>query len=124
MVRATWNGVVLAEADDTVVVEGNHYFPPDALNREYFAASDHQSVCSWKGQASYYNVRLGVAIPDPRCVMTTLAQDELPKDNEVLRTLARQNRLDVAGGLYPCAGVYATVESTGTIRPGDSVSLT
>jgi len=55
--------------------------------------------------------------------MTTLAQDELPKDTEVLRTLARQNRLDVAGGLYPCAGVYATVESTGTVRPGDSVSL-
>jgi uncharacterized protein len=69
-------------------------------------------------------VRLGVAIPDPRCVMTTLAQDELPKDTEVLRTLARQNRLDVAGGLYPCAGVYATVESTGTIREGDGVSLT
>jgi len=56
MVRATWNGVVLAEADDTVVVEGNHYFPPDAVNREYFAASDHQSVCSWKGQASYYDI--------------------------------------------------------------------
>jgi uncharacterized protein YcbX len=70
------------------------------------------------------SVRLGVAIPDPRCVMTTLAQDELPKDTEVLRTLARQNRLDVAGGLYPCAGVYATVESTGTIREGDRVSLT
>ena len=69
-------------------------------------------------------VRLGVAIPDPRCVMTTLAQDELPKDTEVLRTLARQNRLDVAGGLYPCAGAYATVESTGTIREGDGVSLT
>jgi energy-coupling factor transporter ATP-binding protein EcfA2 len=54
---------------------------------------------------------------------TTLAQDDLPKDTEVLRTLARQNRLDVAGGLYPCAGVYATVESKGTVRPGDSVSL-
>jgi uncharacterized protein YcbX len=69
-------------------------------------------------------VRLGVTIPDPRCVMTTLAQDELPKDTEVLRTLARQNRIDVAGGLYPCAGVYATVESAGTIREGDPVSLT
>jgi MOSC domain-containing protein len=69
-------------------------------------------------------VRLGVAIPDPRCVMTTLAQDELPKDSEVLRSLARHNRLDVAGGRYPCAGVYATVESTGTIRTGDGVSLT
>jgi uncharacterized protein len=68
--------------------------------------------------------RLGVAIPDPRCVMTTLAQDELPKDTEVLRTLVRQNRLDVAGGLYPCAGVYAMVESGGTIRQGDVVSLT
>jgi hypothetical protein len=41
MVRATWNGAVLAESDDTVAVEGNHYFPPDALNREYFAARDH-----------------------------------------------------------------------------------
>jgi MOSC domain-containing protein len=68
--------------------------------------------------------RLNVALLDPRCVMTTLAQDELPKDSEVLRTLARQNRLDVAGGRYPCAGVYATVESTGTIRAGDGVSLT
>jgi MOSC domain-containing protein len=69
-------------------------------------------------------VRLGVAIPDPRCVMTTLAQDELPQDREVLRTLARQNRVEVAGGFYPCAGVYATVESAGTIRQGDVVSLT
>jgi uncharacterized protein YcbX len=70
------------------------------------------------------SVRLGVAIPDPRCVMTTLAQDKLPQDREVLRTLAQQNRVEVAGGLYPCAGVYATVESVGTIRTGDVVSLT
>jgi len=79
----------------------------------------------WTGHGLFIGagVRLSVVIPDPRCVMTTLAQDELPKDTEVLRTLARQNRLDVAGGLYPCAGVYATVESTGTVRPGDSVSL-
>lgn len=56
MIRATWNGAVLAEADDTVVVEGNHYFPPDALHREYFATSDHRSVCPWKGQASYYDI--------------------------------------------------------------------
>ena len=67
--------------------------------------------------------RIGVAIPDPRCVMTTLAQDELPKDTEVLRTLVRQNRIDVAGGMYPCAGVYATVEAAGTIREGDAVTL-
>jgi uncharacterized protein YcbX len=69
------------------------------------------------------DVQLDVSIPDPRCVMTTLAQDELAKDTEVLRTLVRQNRLDVAGGLYPCAGVYASVGSAGTIRVGDRVSL-
>jgi len=56
MVRAIWNGAVLAESDDTVVVEGNHYFPADALNGEYFAASDHHSVCPWKGQASYHDI--------------------------------------------------------------------
>jgi uncharacterized protein len=69
------------------------------------------------------DVRLSVSIPDPRCVMTTLAQDELPKDTEVLRTLVRHNRIDVAGGLYPCAGVYATVAAPGTIRAGDTAVL-
>jgi uncharacterized protein YcbX len=70
------------------------------------------------------DVRLRVAIPDPRCVMTTLSQDDLPKDNEVLRTLVRNNRLDVAGsGRYPCAGVYAVAESVGAMHTGDAVSL-
>jgi hypothetical protein len=59
-------------------------------------------------------VRLSVAIPDPRCVMTTLAQDELPKDSDILRTLVRHNRLQVAGaGQYPCVGVYAVVKAEG-----------
>jgi uncharacterized protein (DUF427 family) len=56
MARAIWNGVVLAESDQTVMVEGNHYFPPNSINREYFAESQHQSVCYWKGKASYYTV--------------------------------------------------------------------
>jgi uncharacterized protein len=69
-------------------------------------------------------VRLGVALPDPRCVMTTLAQEELPKDTEVLRTLTRHNRVQVgAAGLFPCAGVYAVVEVPGTLRVGDRVAL-
>ena len=68
-------------------------------------------------------VRLTVFIPDPRCVMTTLAQDDLPKDNDILRTLAQHNRLDVAGGLWPCAGVYAVVEAAGTTQQGDRVAL-
>jgi uncharacterized protein YcbX len=67
--------------------------------------------------------RLAVFLPDPRCVMTTVAQADLPRDTEILRTLVRHNRLDVAGGLYPCAGVYTVVEAPGTIRAGDPVSL-
>ena len=55
--------------------------------------------------------------------MTTMAQGELPKDTEVLRTLVRHNRIDVAGGLYPCAGVYATVAQPGTVRAGDRAVL-
>jgi len=54
--RATWNGALLAESDETVQVEGNHYFPPDSVNREYFADSDTHTVCAWKGLASYLTV--------------------------------------------------------------------
>jgi len=54
--KAIWNDTVLAESDDTVVVEGNHYFPPDSLHREYFRASDHRTTCPWKGTASYYTI--------------------------------------------------------------------
>jgi uncharacterized protein YcbX len=69
-------------------------------------------------------VRIRVALPDPRCVMTALAQDELPKDTEILRTLAQRNRIQVgAAGEYPCAGVYAVVEATGSVRTGDPVAL-
>ena len=69
-------------------------------------------------------IRFAVALPDPRCVMTTLAQDELPRDTDVLRALVRHNRIQVGdAGLFPCVGVYAVVESSGTLRTGDSVSL-
>jgi uncharacterized protein (DUF427 family) len=56
--KAIWNGTVLAESDDTVVVEGNHYFPPESLNRAYFAESDHQTTCPWKGEARYYDIEV------------------------------------------------------------------
>lgn len=56
MIRALWNGAVLAEAPETVRLEGNHYFPADSLNREYFADSATTSVCPWKGTAHYYSV--------------------------------------------------------------------
>ena len=58
MARAIWNGVVLAEYDSTKVVEGNHYFPPDSINRDYFCENDRTTVCPWKGVASYYDVEV------------------------------------------------------------------
>ena len=69
------------------------------------------------------SVQLAVSIPDPRCVMPTLVQEDLPKDNGILRALVRHNRLDVAGALSPCAGVYATVTAAGAVRSGDEVML-
>lgn len=54
--RAIWNNKVIAESHDTVVVEGNHYFPRDSLAMEYFVDSDTQTVCGWKGTASYYSI--------------------------------------------------------------------
>lgn len=51
--KATWNGVVVAESDATVVIEGNHYFPADSIKAEYFVSSDTHTTCSWKGVASY-----------------------------------------------------------------------
>ena len=55
-VAATWNGTELARSDDTVIVEGNHYFPKDSVNHEFLAESEHNSVCFWKGTAAYYDV--------------------------------------------------------------------
>ena len=57
--KATWNGAVLAESDDTVIVEGNHYFPPDAVRREHFRESATHTNCPWKGEASYFDVVVG-----------------------------------------------------------------
>ena len=72
--RAVFNGETIAESGDTVVVEGNHYFPPSSLNMKYFEKSDATSFCPWKGHASYYSVRVGDKLsegaawyyPDPK----------------------------------------------------------
>lgn len=58
MAKAIWNGVVLAESDKTVMVEGNHYFPIDSVNMEYFNDSSTHTTCPWKGLASYYTVEV------------------------------------------------------------------
>ncbi len=54
--KAVWKDAVLAESDDTIVVEGNHYFPPESIKKEYFRESETHTVCSWKGIASYYSI--------------------------------------------------------------------
>ncbi|MGI5219483.1 DUF427 domain-containing protein [Nocardia sp. CA-290969] len=65
MMRAVWNGVVLAESPHTVLVEGNHYFPPESLRRQYLRDSGTKSLCPWKGVARYYTVTVGAAVePD------------------------------------------------------------
>jgi len=72
--KAIWRGAVLAQSDETVVVENNHYFPPSSINREYFSESDTHSTCPWKGLASYYDIVVGESenkdaawyYPDPK----------------------------------------------------------
>ena len=54
--KASWHNAVLAQSDDITVVEGNHYFPPESINKEYFKESTTHTTCSWKGEASYFDV--------------------------------------------------------------------
>ena len=63
--KAIWNNTVIAESEDTVLVEGNHYFPASALKREVVTFSNHRTSCAWKGQASYYSLLInGELNPD------------------------------------------------------------
>ena len=57
--KATWENTLLAESDKTIVIEGNQYFPPDCIKKEFFKASDTHSTCPWEGLASYYHVQVG-----------------------------------------------------------------
>ena len=80
MPKAIWKGVVLAESDDTEIVEGNQYFPPDSLERQYFRETEEHSLCSWKGTANYYDVVIDGQIneqaawyyPDPMPAATNI----------------------------------------------------
>jgi len=74
MTRAIWNGIVIAESSHTEVVEGNHYFPADSVNRDWLHESETTSMCPWKGTASYYHVQVDGEVlsdaawyyPDPK----------------------------------------------------------
>jgi len=54
--KAIWENKILAESDDTIVIENNHYFPPSSINQQYFTKSDTTSICPWKGTANYYTI--------------------------------------------------------------------
>ncbi len=79
--KAIWNGVVVAESDKTEVVEGNHYFPPESIRREYFLPSQTHTICHWKGTASYYtldvngqtNVDAAWYYPEPKPAAANIA---------------------------------------------------
>lgn len=58
MAKAVWGGKTIAESNDTVVIEGNQYFPPDAVNKSFLASSNHTSICPWKGTAHYFHVEV------------------------------------------------------------------
>jgi uncharacterized protein (DUF427 family) len=58
MAKAIWNDTVIAESDETIIVEGNHYFPLDSVNQDYLRTNDHHTTCFWKGVASYYDVEV------------------------------------------------------------------
>jgi len=72
--KAIWHDVILAESDETISVEGNYYFPPESIKKEYFKQSDYHTTCPWKGEASYYNIVVDQEInndgawfyPDPK----------------------------------------------------------
>ncbi len=56
--KAIWNDTILAESDDTIVIENNHYFPPGSIRKEFFRESDTHTYCPWKGEASYYHLEV------------------------------------------------------------------
>jgi uncharacterized protein (DUF427 family) len=54
--KAIWNNIIIAESDETIVIEGNHYFPPDSIKKKFFKSSELRTLCHWKGEASYYTI--------------------------------------------------------------------
>lgn len=74
MAKAIWNGVVLAESSETIRVEGNHYFPPESINKAFLKDTSTHTICPWKGQASYYSIEVNGEVnkdaawyyPDPK----------------------------------------------------------
>ena len=58
MAKAIWNDTVLAQSNDTIIIDGNHYFPPESINKQYFQESNKHTICPWKGSANYYDIEV------------------------------------------------------------------
>lgn len=97
MKRAVWKGVVLAEAENTVKVEGNHYFPMESLNLQYFADSDHTSVCPWKGTARYLDVVVDGAV-NPAAAWYYPRPSEAAREITDHAAFGRGVRIETPGG--------------------------
>ena len=101
MAKASWNGAVLAESDRTVIVEGNQYFPPDSVHVEYFRPSDTQTVCPWKGTASYRNVEVNGEAQRRRRMVLPRSQARRRANQGLRRILeGRARRAVVSAVLY------------------------
>lgn len=74
--KAIWNGEILAMSDATIIVEGNHYFPPESIIKRFFTASDTRTVCGWKGEASYYDVTVNETVNSDAAWYYPNAKDE------------------------------------------------
>jgi len=95
MAKAIWNGAVLAESMACVIIEGDYYFPPDALKRQYFKPSATHTTCPWKGEASYYDVSANGGGQQGRRVVLPRAQGRRQEHHWLCRILERRQ----GGGL-------------------------
>ncbi|KZM75135.1 DUF427 domain-containing protein [Nocardia terpenica] len=121
MMRAIWNETVIAESPRTVRVEGNDYFPPESLHRQYFADSPSRSLCPWKGLASYYNVIVnGEVHPD--------AAWYYPKPSPLARKIKNHvafwGEVQVEGTQERATTEATAIESTDDQRPSWLARLT
>ncbi|HVU31613.1 MAG TPA: DUF427 domain-containing protein [Sphingomicrobium sp.] len=93
MVQARWNGETIADSDSTIVIEGNHYFPPESVNREFLEATSETSICPWKGTASYFTVSVNGAL-NPNAAWTY--RDPKPEAESIRDYVAFWRGVDVS----------------------------
>lgn len=126
MPRAVWNGAVLAESSQTVKLEGNHYFPPESLNREYFTESSTTSTCPWKGHARYYDVTVegktnpaaAWHYPDPRPAARQIKDHVASWHGVRVERAAADQAADDRSGLAGRPGAMFAASRAERRRPG------